>query len=177
MNTLDIILHPARARIIQSLTLGNVQEITTNEICNLLTDMPRTTIYRHINMLIEAKVLQIVSERKIRGSLERTLSLNMQVLEDVGEAEDVPLQAFQFLMLIYAKFERYFEGKPCKSQASINATMFYNNAIMMLTDDEFDGFLYELQDLFHKYHFEERSYRRKPRDISIICAPSKLEES
>ncbi|MCL2568087.1 MAG: helix-turn-helix domain-containing protein [Oscillospiraceae bacterium] len=172
----DVLLNPTRVRIIQTLSLNTQETITANEICAFLSDVPRTTLYRHINVLIEANILHIVAERKIRGSVERTLSLNIAELEKLSEAEDVPAVAFRFLMLTYAKFETYFKDKPNKSRASMPDTIFLRNTILMLNDKEFQSFLADLRDVFEAYTFEGPTEDRKPRDISFICAPPEQKE-
>lgn len=161
----DIMLNPTRMRIVQVFASRN--SMTANEICEAINDVPRTTLYRHINILIEANILVIVEEKKIRGSVERTLSLNINELSKPSHSENIPQQAFGFLMGIYSKFEKYF-GKD--TSVSKGNTMFFNNTVMMLTDSEFDEFMSDLQKLFVKYHFEAAD-GRKPRDISIISAP------
>ena len=70
-----IMLNTVRMRIIQE--LSKVQNITATELCEKIKDVPRTTMYRHINILIDNNILSIVSEKKVRGSLERTLALNI----------------------------------------------------------------------------------------------------
>ena len=167
----DILFNPIRMRIMQTLVLNGRESITANEICTLLSDIPRTTLYRHINVLIEADLLHIVAERKIRGSVERTLSLNVGELKKLSEIEDGPAQAFRFLMMTYAKFETYFKDKPRKSFASAEGTLFLRNAVMMLNDEEFQSFLADMQAVFEAYIFEGPSEGRKLRDISIISAP------
>jgi len=167
----DVLLNPIRMRIMQTLILNGRESITANEICNLLSDIPRTTLYRHINVLIEADILHIAAERKIRGSVERTLSLNVGELEKLREVEDAPTQAFRFLMMTYAKFETYFKDKPRKSFASAEGTFFLRNAVMMLSDEEFQNFLADTQAVLEAYIFEGPSEGRKLRDISIISAP------
>ena len=173
----EILLHPTRVRIMQSLILGEREQVTANEICELLPDVPRTTLYRHINVLIEAGVLHVVAERKVRGSVERTLSLNTSEVEKQLEQEDIPAQLFQFLMLTYAKFERYFSDKACKTLASVTDPMSFTNAILMLNDQEWEAFATELGELFQKYHFQDTAEGRKPRDISIIIAPPEPEKN
>jgi len=171
-----ILLDPTRIRIIQALILGEKQAFTTNEICDQLSDVPRATLYRHINVLIEANILQIVSERKVRGSVERTLSMNMDTIKSASETEDVPQRIFQVLMLIYAKFERYFQDKPDRSRASVTDTMFISQTTLMLTDDEFAAYLTEMQALSQKYLFQDVVESRKLRDISFICAPPETDK-
>jgi len=171
----DIILDPTRVRIIQTLLLGARETITAGEVCSLLSDVPWTTLYRHINILMYANILHVVAERKVRGSVERTLSLNASELEQLRHVDDVPGQVFRFLMLIYAKFERYFSKKEDKGHTSATEFMSYKNTVMMLNDEEFAAFFSELQGVFEKYQFHDASNGRKPRDISMIFAPTESE--
>ena len=164
-NMEEIMLHATRMRIVQA--LASCERLTASEIGEKINDVPRTTLYRHINILLEADILAVAQERKIRGSLERTLTLNMNRLAEQSKAENLPQQAFGFLMNTYGKFERY-----CKSEhaASGNNKIFFNNTVLMMTDQEFDQFLLELQALLVKHYFDAAE-GRKPRDISIISAP------
>lgn len=166
----DIMLNPTRMRIVQ--TLASKNTITANEICHLINDVPRTTLYRHINLLIEADILSVVEEKKVRGSVERTLALNLGALSSQNTDESIPQQAFKFLMNIYAKFETHF-----KDTTRIHETnkVFFNNTVMMMNDAEFDEFLSELQVLFVKHHYDAAD-GRKPRNISIISAPPERDQ-
>lgn len=161
----SIMLNPTRMRIVQTFAAHNT--MTANDICGIISDVPRTTLYRHINILIGADVLSVVKERKVRGSIERTLALNIDELSKQNKAEDIPQQAFKFLMNIYRKFEKYFGGT--NHVPKVNK-VFFNNTVMMMTDQEFDQFLSDMQAVFVKYNFEMAD-GRKPRDISIISAP------
>ncbi len=161
----DIMLNPTRMRIVQ--IAATRATMTANDICGIISDVPRTTLYRHINILIEANVLSVVDENKIRGSVERTLALNVAKLRKKNANEDIPQQALKFLMNIYAKFEKYFNNANCIH--GIN-NVFFNNTIMMMTDQEFDQFLSDMQALFVKHRYEMAD-GRKPRDISIISSP------
>lgn len=160
----EVLLHPIRVRILQATAVKD--RVTAGEICQSIPDVPRTTLYRHINVLIDADILTIVEERKIRGSLERSLSLNKDEINR-HNTDDVPRQAFRFLLTTYAKFEKYFNNE---SYIPGNAVCFFNNTAMMLDDSEFERFLSELQALLVRYHLEPGP-GRKTRDISIISAP------
>lgn len=72
MDKIDLILHPIRARIIST---AAHTPITTQAIAARMPDIPQTTLYRHINLLIENNVLTIVREVKVRGTVERELQL------------------------------------------------------------------------------------------------------
>lgn len=167
----DIMMNPIRLRIVQAFTSN--KEMTANEICRIINDVPRTTLYRHINILIEANVLTIVEENKIRGSVERTLALNVDELNKHNTMQNPSQQVFRFLMNTYAKFETYFNKE---NSLKGNNKIFLNTTIMMMNDQEFDQFLSELQALLIKYHLNAED-GRKPRDISIISAPPVVDEN
>jgi len=161
----DVLLNPVRMRIIQTLAVR--QNMTATEICEKISDVPRTTLYRHIKILLDNDVLSVISEQKIRGSLERTLALNTGEIVKHNTLENATQNAFAFLMNKYVTFQNYFNGEnpdPAKDK------IFLNNTILMTTDDEFDQFLSELSGLLVKYNFEF-SKGRKARDISIVSAP------
>ena len=164
-NINEIILNPVRMRIIQE--LSTVQTITANELCERISDVPRTTMYRHINILIDNNILSVISEKKVRGSLERTIALNIPEVSKHNTIENAAENAFGFLMSNYAKFHKYFNGEnpdPAKDK------IFLNNAVLMMSDAEFDQFTEELRQLILKYNVESTE-RRKARDISIISSP------
>lgn len=74
MASADVLLHPVRLRIVQSL-LGD-RELTTADLAAELPDIPPATLYRHIAVLVEAGVLSVVGQRRIRGAVERRYGLN-----------------------------------------------------------------------------------------------------
>ncbi len=165
MNINEVMLNPTRMRIIQE--LATQQSLTSTQLCQKISDVPRTTMYRYINMLLEHRLLIIVSEKKIRGSIERTLALNISEFQKNNTIENSSQNALGFLLEKYGRFHTYFCGpQPNPGQDKI----FLNNTVLMLSDNEFNNFLSELRDLLIRYQFETTK-ERKPRDISIISAP------
>lgn len=164
-NINEIMLNPIRMRIIQELSAR--QSITATELCEKISDVSRTTMYRNINILLDNNILSVVSEKKIRGSLERTLTLNIGEISKNNTLENASQNAFGFLMNRYARFHNYFSSEnpnPTKNK------IFFNNSVLMMDDNEFDQFLLELRGLMIKYNFEVAN-GRKARDISIISSP------
>ncbi|MBS4537951.1 helix-turn-helix domain-containing protein [Clostridium sp. D2Q-11] len=161
----EIMLNPVRMRIVQE--LATRKNMTTIELCDTISDVSRTTMYRHINILLDNNILTVVSEKKIRGSLERTLALNIEELSKNNTIENASQNAFGFLMNRYIRFHNYFSGEnsnPGKDK------IFFNNSVLMMDDNEFDQFLLELKELIIKYNFKATE-GRKARDISIISSP------
>jgi hypothetical protein len=84
MTPADVLLHPVRLRLIQAF-LGD-RALTTADLRDELPDVPPASLYRHIARLVDAAVLSVVSERRVRGALERTyvlrLAENIDLLRD-----------------------------------------------------------------------------------------------
>jgi DNA-binding transcriptional ArsR family regulator len=61
----SLITHPIRARILTAL-LG--RQLTTQQIAQLLPDVPLPSLYRHVRLLAEAGVLKAVDEVRVKGA-------------------------------------------------------------------------------------------------------------
>ena len=66
----ELILNPIRLRIITAISNNRV---TAGDLKEQLPEIPQTTLYRHINILLEGGLLEVVDEIPQRGTLERVL--------------------------------------------------------------------------------------------------------
>lgn len=82
-NISKVVAHPVRLRILQA--VGG-RDQTTADLQKLLPDVAQATLYRHIALLVEAGVLAVASERRVRGAVERTYTLGDQMAH-VDQAE------------------------------------------------------------------------------------------
>jgi DNA-binding transcriptional ArsR family regulator len=106
----DVVMHPVRLRIIQQ--LGG-RELTTAALRDALPDVTQATLYRHVAALVEADILTVVAERRVRGTVERTFALGERVAH-VGQQElqamsDAQLQGsfLTFLGHVADDFDRF----------------------------------------------------------------------
>ena len=53
-------------------------ELTTTEVCNRLKDVSKVTVYRQIAILVEGGCLEIASEQRVRGAVERRYRLRQE---------------------------------------------------------------------------------------------------
>lgn len=161
----EILLNPTRLRIVQELAKSS--SLNTLELCERIDDVPRTSMYRHIRVLLETGIVSVISERRVRGSVERTLALNTDEIKKGNTLERASHNALAFLLSKYARFHDYFSGN---SPNPGRDRIFLNNTVMMMTDEEYDQFLSDLRDLLIRYSFEAQEGRR-PRDVSFLSAP------
>jgi DNA-binding transcriptional ArsR family regulator len=69
VDTLDLLLHPIRLRIVHAMSGGRT--CTTSDLGARLPDVPKTTVYRHVGLLVEAGVLEVADEQRVHGAVER----------------------------------------------------------------------------------------------------------
>jgi hypothetical protein len=111
MTSADLLLHPVRLRIVQAF-LGD-RALTTSELRSELPDVPPASLYRHVARLVDASVLAVVAERRVRGALERTYVLRNSAatitLDDLAKMSvDDHRQAFlAFIAALIGDFDRY----------------------------------------------------------------------
>ncbi|WP_167476174.1 helix-turn-helix domain-containing protein [Nocardia arthritidis] len=76
MDAVELLLHPVRLRIVQAF-LGK-SSLTTAALNTELDDIPPASLYRHVARLVDGDVLEVVSERRVRGTVERTYRLRVE---------------------------------------------------------------------------------------------------
>jgi hypothetical protein len=145
VTTADLLLHPVRLRIVQAF-LGD-RALTTTELRSELPDVPAGSLYRHVARLVDGGVLAVISERRVRGAVERTYLLRTAAAR-IGPgalakmtAEEHRAAFLAFVASLIGDADRYLAGEnidPARDGAT------YNVAAMWLDDAEFSEFLREL---------------------------------
>lgn len=163
MQANEVLMNPVRMRIVQCFLTHDTA--TSAEISAWLEDVPRATLYRHINVLAENDFLTIVEKTKIRGATERTFKLNRKMLT---AGNDSTQKAFSILMGLYRDFERYFSSE---TPDPVRDYVFLKTDELMLSDREYNAFLVEMLELIKAYSgrsAEGRTLRR----LSMISSPT-----
>ena len=142
MTSADLLLHPVRLRIVKAF-LGD-RALTTKQLAAELPDVPAGSVYRHVARLTEAGVLQVVAERRVRATTERTYTLRlyaaqMQPDEIAAMTLDEHHNAFlAYVAGLLGDFDRYIASEP-NDPGKDGAG--YRVAAMWLTDDELAQYL------------------------------------
>lgn len=110
MATAELILHPVRLRIIEAF-LGD-RKLTTSDLRAELSDVPAASLYRHVARLVSGGILTVVSERRVRGAVERTYVLHIPPPITGDElakwsSEDHRRAFLGYVAALIADFDRY----------------------------------------------------------------------
>ena len=172
MTSADLLLHPVRLRIVQAF-LGD-RALTTTELRSELPDVPAASLYRHVARLVNAGVLGVVSERRVRGAVERTYILRVAAANiGVGEFEKMTVdehrQAFTaFVAGLLGDYDRYLargDIDPVRDGVS------HNLAAMWLDDDELSELRRDIARIFGPRLANAPGPGRKRRILGSVLLP------
>lgn len=171
MNTTDLLLHPVRIRILQAFLGG--RELTTAKLAVEMGDIPPGRIYRHVTLLADAGVLEVKSEKRVRGAVERSYGLGSRLRPDAAELRKMSredhLQAFAaFMAGLLASYERYLDsGKPDLARDGVGYSM---NALW-LSDDEYADFVRDVAAVVKARAEFKQTAERKRRLVASVFMP------
>ncbi len=172
MASADLLLHPVRLRIVQTF-LGD-RALTTADLRGELPDVPPASLYRHVARLVNAGVLSVVSERRVRGALERTYvlrvtaaSINLQEIEQMSR-EDHRHAFMAFVAGLLGDVDRYLEREdfdPVRDGAG------YRLAGLWLNDAEFAEFMRDLARVIQPRLANPPALGRRRRILGTVLLP------
>lgn len=111
----DLITHPIRSRIITTLM---ARQLTTQQIADMLPDVPLPSVYRHVRVLSDNGILHAVEEVRVHGALTKVYAVIQGQThitpEDIANAANADHLRYltTFLNLLADTFRAYLEQNP-----------------------------------------------------------------
>jgi DNA-binding transcriptional ArsR family regulator len=168
----DLILHPVRMRLIVTLVR---RQLTARQLSALLPDVPQATLYHHLGMLTRGGLLRIVSERQVRGTVEKVYAIadddaTLSQADLAQASRDDHLRYFTvFVATLLDGFARYLQ-----QEATIDLLrdgVGYKQVPFNLSDDEFVAMVLALNRVLLPYLANEPSPNRRRRLLTTILFP------
>jgi len=176
MGSADLLLHPVRLRIVKAF-LGD-RALTTSQLAAELDDVPPGSLYRHVALLTNAGVLQVVAERRVRGAVERTYTLRLfaaRIDPDKARAMSAEQHGQAFMAYVagmLADADRYLASDP---PDPIRDGADYQVGALWLTDAEFAELLRDLAIVFRPRLANPPGKGRRRRMIYTVFLPDPTE--
>jgi DNA-binding transcriptional ArsR family regulator len=148
MDTLELLLHPVRVRILHAMSGGLAR--TTSDLLARLPDVSKATVYRHVSQLAEAGVLEVVSEHRVHGAMERLYRLHRPgAVIDPDEAAAMSLDEHRHgftaaMAVLVAEFNTYLD------QAHADPTedkVGYRQIPLWLNEDELTELINQMRNV------------------------------
>jgi Helix-turn-helix domain len=170
--TADLLLHPVRLRIVQAF-LGD-RALTTSELAGELADVPAASLYRHVARLVDAGILAVVAEHRVRGAIERTYVLRVSAAT-IGPNELAAMSpedhrhAFMaFVAGLLGDFDSYLaHGDVDLLRDGVS----YRMAGLWLDDEEYAAVLRELNRVLQPGVANPPGRGRKRRILGYVLLP------
>ena len=172
VDTLDLLLHPVRLRIMHAMSGGRV--LTTSDLCARLPDVPKTSVYRHVGLLAEAGVLEVAGEQRVHGAVERRYRLHRaRAVIDEETAASMTLddhrQAFAAAMAtLLAEFNTYLDQEHADPFAD---SVGYIQVPLWLSEDDLAGLIDEVRSALVARRDNEATPDRSPYLASPVLFP------
>ncbi|MFI6322051.1 helix-turn-helix domain-containing protein [Nonomuraea sp. NPDC050556] len=173
MDTIDLILHPVRLRIVHAMSGERTR--TTSDLCAAMPDVPKTTVYRHVALLAEAGVLEVVDEQRVHGAVERHYRLRRQRATIDADAaasmtKDDHRRGFAAAMaVLLAEFNTYLDREEADPTAD---SVSYRQFPMWLSEEELAEMLGDLVRILRSKAGREPTPDRSPYLLSTIIFPA-----
>ena len=167
----DLLLHPIRLRIVQALGGG---QLTPLQVKERLGDVPQATLYRHLKQLADGGLIEVVDERQVRGTVERTYGLVAEAVvlgdEDLESAtrEDHFRYFTTFVGTLLDDYAAYLHsGDPALGADRVG----YRQVPLWLTDTELDALVETLRGAVEQHLGNEPAPGRQRRLLTTIVMP------
>lgn len=151
---------------------------TTKELAEGMPDIPRTTLYRHINALAEGGVLEVVEENQVRGTVERVYALDRTAADLTAEELSQMTRAdYEQMFALFATslvgdFSRYLDSREAANTNIAEDGLRFGKVQLYLTDEEFEALQAEVYGSIEAVVGNEPSLDRKPRIAALTFIPA-----
>jgi DNA-binding transcriptional ArsR family regulator len=173
VNTLDLLLHPIRLRIVWAMSGSHTR--TTSELCTTLRDVPKTTVYRHVALLVDAGVLDVADEQRVHGAVERHYRLRRdrtRIDDDAARSMSIDDHRRGFaaaMAALLAEFGAYLDREGADPAADLIG---YRQGVLWLSRDELTETIDTVRKVLQEKWANKPAPGRSPHLLSMILFPT-----
>lgn len=173
MGTFDLLLHPVRLRIVHALSGG--PELTTTQLCARMPEVSKVTVYRQVALLVAGGFLEVASEHRVRGAVERRYRLRQdRPVIDADAAAGMTLEDHRrgfaaAMAVLIAEFNSYLDrdgADPATDGVS------YRQGMLWLSPDELTEITHKMLDVLRDSVANKPQPGRAPYLLSPILFPT-----
>ena len=163
---LKVLTDPISNRIIQLIRVRG--EMTIADIISANIGVPRATLYRKIDKMVEVGAIYVASTNKVRGQLEKVYKIKDIFVATKGSKEEDMQMITMSLVGILGQYDDYFK----KDSADVTRDkLFMFNYNISLNDEDFGQMMQEMYQLVDKYQKKQGKEDAKLRNLYMISAP------
>ena len=172
MDALELFAHPVRLRIVHAMAGKRV--FTTSQLCDLIPDVSKATVYRHVAVLANSGILEIEGEEKVRGIVERRYRLrrdratvDVQMMASLSPEDHRRVFAAAIATLL-AEFNAYLDRDQADPVAD---SVGYRQHAIWLSPEERDDLIIKMRAAIAPHADHEPAPHRRRHLLSPILFP------
>jgi DNA-binding transcriptional ArsR family regulator len=171
MDNVELVIHPVRLRILQCL---ENESLTTQEIADRLPEVPKSSLYRHLRLLLASDFVDVAEIRVVQGIQEKVYQLSRPArlgADDLAglTADDHARYFTTYLMTLLRGFSDYLFQSPAIDFVADRTG--YSEVTFWASTQELDGFAVKLNEALIPLLENEADEGRSQRKIAIIMHP------
>jgi DNA-binding transcriptional ArsR family regulator len=171
LRKIELIIHPVRFQILRAIGTGT---LTTQDIANRLPDTPKSSIYRHLKLLLEHDLIVVAETRLVNGiqektyRLDRPARLSVEDMQDLSIDEHIRFFTTYALTLVQDYADYVTKNAPIDMLTDRTG---YTEATFYATTAELDTFQQELNTAVMKLLTNEPGNGRTHRKLAVVSQP------
>ena len=168
---IKILTDPVANNLIQLIRVEG--RLTISEILKKAEGIPRATVYRKIDRMLEAGIIEVVDTNKVRGQTENIYSIKTIYVNAPESSEDGMKMMTAMLLRLYGLCDVYFKREDADVERD---KLFAFNYAIRLSDEDFSLMLGEMYGVVDRYQRKEVSGAAKLRNIYLMSMPTEGEK-
>jgi DNA-binding HxlR family transcriptional regulator len=170
--TMDCLTNPIKCKLL--LEIHAKGQATTKQLSEIYNDIPSATLYRYLKRMTDDGVLKVVEENQIRGTVEKTYALAIDLSEGMKDMlDDNAGEAYMHMFMNYVlgfikQFQEY-----CK-RPDINIVedkSGFSLAPIYATDEELERAVMGYAKIIKPLLDNPPAPKRKLRTLGLIVTP------
>ncbi|MGW9124029.1 helix-turn-helix domain-containing protein [Paenibacillus chitinolyticus] len=176
VNKVEVLMHPVRMKISQVLMRNKDTGLTSLEMVKIIKDVPQATLYRHIQVMLDAGIIRVLKEKKVKSVVEKyyvlnelEAKLNMEEWKKASHEKKLDYVSYYQLSLM-TQYQSYL--KKIEEQNSREDGATFSLVELKLDEEQFNRFQHELNELMIKYYHSGSEDTEAPvRTIAFTIIP------
>lgn len=169
----ELIMHPARLQILQALATDS---LTTQQIAARLPDVPQSSIYRHLKLLLAGGMVQVAETRPVKGIQEKVYQLiQPPVLEPddlAGLTADEHFSFFTtYVLTLLHGYAAYLAGVTGPEIDLVADRVGYREVVFWASEAELDAAMGALNQALQPLWPNQPAPGRRKRKLATILHP------
>lgn len=167
----ELIIHPIRLRIMQ--LLGR-KPMTTAELDELMPDVAKSTLYRHVKKLLDGGMIEVEETHLVKGTPEKTYRLIQSphlTQDDINTmTKEDHLRYFStYIAGLVEDFKAYLDAQETVDMVADRAG--YGQSVFYASTEELDELFQPFQEKLVKLAAQTSKEGRRLRKLVIINHP------